>query len=248
MAVFFSLQVCTFLFCLRRYCGLTVSSGCWRISKLYSSNPRRGTSSEHERSRYNEKLINDAKKLRDEIFLLELQSINDLSKGVIVKDDSSAETSCGNNFIRDEFISRFPIERTLNTTTIFTLGSFKSDSSYTSNISEASNGTYISVLVEREREKERKEAFLDKISGMSSSNLRATDSTTKSANSPGLIIETIFAEEETIMEKSSANAKRLPIVRSQEKEPSNDIISSFQLSIEGCTYYIADYFIQFVGI
>ena len=232
MAVFFSLRVCAFLFCLRCCCGLTVSSRCWRISKLYSSNPRRGTSSEHERSRYNEKLINDAKKLRDEIFLLELQSINDLSKGVIVEDNSSAKTSCGNNFSRDEFISRFPIERTLNATTIFTLGSFKSDSSSTSNISEASNGTYISVLVEREREKERKEAFLDKISGMSSSNLRATDSTTKSASSPGLIIETILAQEETIMEKSSANAKRLPIVRSQEKEPSNDIISSFQLSIE----------------
>ena len=194
---------------------MTVSSRCWRTLKLHSSSPRRGVSAEHERSRYNEKLINDAKKLRDEILVLELQSRKDISKGEITEQGLNAETSGSNSFIRDEFISRFPIERTLNTTTIFTLGSFQSGSSSTSNISEASNGTYVSVLVEREIEKERKEAFLDKISGMSSSNLRATDSMTRGVNSPESIIETMLGPEVKILKKSSTTVKQLPIVRSQ---------------------------------
>ena len=232
MAVFHLLQVCTILICISCSRGLTVSSRCWRTLKLHSSSPRRGVSAEHERSRYNEKLINDAKKLRDEILVLELQSRKDISKGEITEQGLNAETSGSNSFIRDEFISRFPIERTLNTTTIFTLGSFQSGSSSTSNISEASNGTYVSVLVEREIEKERKEAFLDKISGMSSSNLRATDSMTRGVNSPESIIETMLGPEVKILKKSSTTVKQLPIVRSQEKEPFNDIISAFQLSIE----------------
>lgn len=233
MVAHFSLQVCFIVIFLTYSYGLTISSQrCWN-SKLYCTNSKRDSGRESKRSRYNEKLISDAKKLRYEVSLLEVQKTKDVTTGEETKMDSmDVDNSSNSSFMREDFISRFPIERLLDTSNIFTLGSFKSDSSGTSNASDGANGTYISVLVERETEKVRKEAFLNKISGMTSSNQKVLESRTLSTSSPMEMTDILSDAEIAFTTKPSTIAKQLPIVRSQEKKMSNDIISSFQLSIE----------------
>lgn len=166
-----------------------------------SSEPSANTNSNNDsskRSRFNEKLIETAKKLREEALELEKlnqlllmppqnniksNSINDTT--VVQKEDSISTTK--SKLVGEEFIGRFPIEKMLNTTNIFTMGAFSSDSSnkniknkdgdvdlYTELLGDLSNnststysnnGTYQSVLADRGADSSKKQILLDKLSG-----------------------------------------------------------------------------------
>lgn len=113
------------------------------------------------RSNMNEKMLERAKKLRDEALQLE-------NLGSIADDATKSSTQSS----REEFVSRFPIERLTANTSIFSLGAF-TDSSRTN---ASSNGTYMSVLADRDVEKAQQKSKLDKISGESLRTKRAISS------------------------------------------------------------------------
>ena len=109
----------------------------------------------------NEKMLERAKKLRDEALQLE-------NLGSTADDATKSSTQSS----RDEFVSRFPIERLTANTSIFSLGAF-TDSSRTN---ASSNGTYMSVLADRDVDKAQQKSKLDKISGESLRTKRAISS------------------------------------------------------------------------
>lgn len=109
----------------------------------------------------NEKMLERAKKLRDEA--LQLENFGSLA-------DDAAKSSTKSS--REEFVSRFPIERLTTNTSIFSLGAF-TDSSRTN---ASSNGTYMSVLADRDIDQAQQKSKLDKISGESLRTKRAISS------------------------------------------------------------------------
>jgi hypothetical protein len=131
-------------------------------------------SGESKRSRFNEKLLLDAKRLREEA--AEFEKISKLPNNQ-TDDEIRGGTSNGTSIrATDEFIGRFPIEKVVNTTNVFTMGAFNSDISSLS--ATVFNGTYMSVLVERESDSTKKKLFLDKISGEILRNKKEIASTT----------------------------------------------------------------------
>ena len=110
----------------------------------------------------NQIMLEKAQKLREEASILE--EANKLSEAivtsVILPDsiDSDSSVNINGKSSREDFIGRFPVERL---TPIFTLGVFNSNVT----TEEVSNGTYVSVLVERDSERLRQKSQLDKISG-----------------------------------------------------------------------------------
>ena len=119
------------------------------------------TSTPSKRSSMNEKMLERAKKLRDEA--LELEGLNsnttsaaDTKVEIVQASSSAVKTS------RDEFVSRFPVERLTANTSIFTLGAFVSN---TTKADSVSNGTYVSVLAERTSDRANQKLKLDKLSG-----------------------------------------------------------------------------------
>lgn len=207
-----------------------------RNTRLYSSNQDPDRKVGSKVSRYNEKVLNDAKRLRDQINLLEEQSRanEQIQKAppafetTDAKVDADMSRSGGKSF-GDDFVSRFPIERAMNSTSIFTLGSFKSDPIAVAilDATPVLSGQYVSVLVDRVTEKSKKEVFLDKITGMLvTNNTDATSGTLSSANFQN-------ADESVEMMRMKRNAptqRPLPAVKPQEMGAS--IIAAFQLSIE----------------
>ena len=109
----------------------------------------------------NEKMLERAKKLREEA--LKLENLEKVSDEV---DESSTKS------LREEFVSRFPIERLTANTSIFSLGAFTEGSSAI----VSTNGTYVSVLAVRDVDKKEQKLKLDKISGESLRSKRAITS------------------------------------------------------------------------
>ena len=121
--------------------------------------------SESKRSKMNQMMLDKAQKLRDEAFALE--EANKIAEAVAasvtapesVKNDNSGKSN--NKASGEEFVGRFPVERLTLNTPIFTLDAFKANGT----TDEVVNGTYVSVLVERESDKLLQKLRLDKISG-----------------------------------------------------------------------------------
>ena len=121
--------------------------------------------SESKRSKMNQMMLEKAQKLRDEASALE--EANKISEAVAasitstesVKNDNSGNIN--NKASGEEFVGRFPVERLTLNTPIFSLGAFKTNGT----TEEVANGTYVSVLVERESDKLLQKSRLDKISG-----------------------------------------------------------------------------------
>lgn len=113
------------------------------------------------RSNMNEKMLERAKKLREEA--LKLENLENISDEIY---------ESGTKLLREEFVSRFPIERLTANTSIFSLGAFTEGSS--ANVSK--NGTYVSVLAVRDVYKKEQKLKLDKISGESVRSKRAITS------------------------------------------------------------------------
>jgi hypothetical protein len=118
------------------------------------------TSTPSKRSSMNEKMLERAKKLRDEA--LELEGLNSNSTASETKVDTAQASSSAVKTSRDEFVSRFPVERLTANTSIFTLGAFVSNTTKSDTVS---NGTYVSVLAERTSDRANQKLKLDKLSG-----------------------------------------------------------------------------------
>jgi hypothetical protein len=123
-----------------------------------------------KRSRFNERLLSDAKLLREEALKLEKIEKDAVHALQIKSSDTSFSTNINttataieSKFIGEDFVGRFPIEKVVNNTNVFTMGAFASDKS---TITEVNNGTYVSVLVERNADKQQKKQFLDQITGL----------------------------------------------------------------------------------
>lgn len=126
----------------------------WRL-KCAETGPTPTPSS--KRSSMNEKMLERAKLLREEASALESPK----DAPVLANTIDLPEDNGGIKILRDEFVSRFPVERLTANTSIFTLGAFDSKEA-----AESSTSTeYVSVLVERDAEQKKQKLQLDKISG-----------------------------------------------------------------------------------
>lgn len=120
------------------------------------------TSTPSKRSSMNEKMLDRAKKLRDEALELEGSNTNSTAAAETTVKTAQASSSAAVKTSRDEFVSRFPVERLTANTSIFTLGAFVSNTTKSETVS---NGTYVSVLVERTSDRANQKLKLDKLSG-----------------------------------------------------------------------------------
>lgn len=126
----------------------------WRL-KCAEAGPTSIPSS--KRSSMNEKMLERAKILREEASALESPKDSPVFANTT---DLQVEDG-GIKILRDEFVSRFPVERLTANTSIFTLGAFE-----TKDVAASSTSTeYTSVLVERDAEQKKQKLQLDKISG-----------------------------------------------------------------------------------
>lgn len=120
------------------------------------------TSTPSKRSSMNEKMLDRAKKLRDEALELEGLNTNSTAAAETTVKTAQASSSAAVKTSRDEFVSRFPVERLTANTSIFTLGAFVSNTTKSETVS---NGTYVSVLAERTSDRATQKLKLDKLSG-----------------------------------------------------------------------------------
>ena len=125
------------------------------------------SSANDKRSRLNEKMLGEAKKLREEAS--ELEKVNSLQLGKHQTSDAKEIDDCNDETkkkaFRSDFVSNFPLQKQLKTDEV-ALNTTSSNSSSVTALGEQNDDSYVSVLAERAPAKTDEESYLKKIVGI----------------------------------------------------------------------------------
>ena len=160
-----------------------------------------------KRSRMNQEMLERARKLRDEASEMEVASkaLEQIASAVKLPESTSTSSSSkSTKSTGEEFISRFPVERLTANTSIFTLGAFQTNAT----VEDISNGTYRSVLVDREKYTSKQKSQLDKLSGEAVRSKVIKDSNTASKAFMNEAKGLVPIEEATVESESEVKVDR----------------------------------------